>query len=98
MFILKLLPLLSVVFLAACGGSSETVAVTILPSQYRVDDIKSDLATPVVDEVVRRKPKKVHLTLCTSTPPAKIVQFNVELQARLSPKITSGFLDSCPES
>ena len=89
--------LLSVLLLAGCGAA-DPVNVQILPSQYRVGDVKSNLATPVVDEVVRLKPKKVHISSCLSTPPAKVLQFNVELDARLKTTITDGFLKSCPES
>lgn len=89
--------LLSVSLLAGCGAA-DLVHVQILPSQYRVGDVKSNLATPVVDEVVRLKPKKVHISSCLSTPPAKVLQFNVELDARLKTTITGGFFESCPES
>lgn len=81
--------------LAGCGA--KTVNVHILPSQYRVGEVKSALATPVVDEVVRLKPQKVHISTCLTTPPAKVIQFNVELEARLNAKVTGGFFENCPE-
>jgi hypothetical protein len=49
--------LLSVLLLAGCGAA-DPVNVQILPSQYRVGDVKSNLATPVVDEVVRLKARE----------------------------------------
>lgn len=84
--------------LAGCQGASGTVHVQILPSEYRVGDVRSALATPVVDETVRLKPKKVHISMCRSTPYAKVIQFDVELQARHKSKLTMGFYESCPES
>lgn len=90
--------LLSVLLLSGCGGASEPVNVHILPSGYRVGEVKSDLATPAVDEVVRLKPKKVHISQCLSTPPAKVLQFNIEFEARLNAKVTGGIFESCPET
>lgn len=89
---------LSVLMLAGCGGASGTSNVQILPSGYSIGAVKSALATPVVDEVVRLKPKNVHISMSRSTPHAKVIQFNVELQARHDAKITSGFYENCPES
>ncbi|WP_326533815.1 hypothetical protein [Pseudorhodoferax sp.] len=88
----------SVVALAGCGGLSNTANVQILPSQYSIGEVKSALATPVVDEVVRLKPKNVHISMCRSTPNTKVIQFNAELQARLNAKITAGFYEACPEN
>nr|WP_145545691.1 hypothetical protein [Variovorax boronicumulans] len=88
----------AVLVLAGCASSSDTANVQILPSQYSVGEVKSAVATPVVDEVVRLKPKKVHISMCRSTPNAKVIQFNAELQARLDAKITGGFYENCPET
>ena len=85
---------LSIVLLAGC---SKTVNVDVLPSEYRVGDVQSALATPAVDEVVRLKPSRVHISTCLTTPPAKLIQFEVELQARHKTKITGGFFKTCPE-
>lgn len=90
--------LLSAVLLAGCGGASDTLHVQILPSSYSVGAVRSTLATPVVDEVVRLQPKKVHVSSCHSTPPAKIIQFDRELQARSRATVTGGFYETCPES
>lgn len=94
---LKIKFLLSVMLLAGCNGFHNTVNVHILPSEYRTGDVKSSLATPVVDEVVRLNPKNVHISTCLQTPPAKIIQFEVELRARLKTDITGGFFEKCPE-
>lgn len=88
--------LLWLALLAGCGD--DTVHVLILPSQYQVGGVASQLATPAVDEVVRLKPKNVHISTCYSTPPAKVIQFDVELQARLDAKVTGGLFENCPES
>lgn len=94
---LRELVFFSVLALAGCGGLSDSANGQILPSQYSVGEVKSTLATPVVDEVVRLKPKKVHISMCRSTPNAKVIQFNAELQPRLDAKITGGFYENCPE-
>ncbi|CAN7560882.1 hypothetical protein LJR117_005349 [Acidovorax sp. LjRoot117] len=90
--------LFSVALLAGCSTTTETVHVQILPTEYRAGDVASALVTPVVDEVVRLRPDKVHLSMCRSTPNAKVLQFNTELQARSGAKVTAGFYDACPES
>ncbi|HVR52854.1 MAG: hypothetical protein WBH52_18045 [Pseudomonas aeruginosa] len=90
--------LLSALLLAACGSTADTLHVQILPSGYSVGAVRSTLATPVVDEVVRLQPKKVHVSMCRSTPTAKLLQFNTELQARSRAQLTSGFYENCPES
>ena len=88
---------LSALLLVGCGNGFRTVNVHILPSEYRMENVRSSLATPVVDEVVRLKPGKVHLSVCRTTPNAKVIQFEVELQARLETRITGGFFEQCPE-
>ncbi|MDH0867108.1 hypothetical protein [Mitsuaria sp. GD03876] len=73
---------------AGCTGGADRVEVTILPDKYVVGAVTSELATPAVDEVVRLKPREVHIHACTSTPSSRIIQFNVELNARLEAKRT----------
>jgi hypothetical protein len=90
--------LLSMLLVAGCVDSSRPLEVRILPSQYQVGDVKSPLATPVVDEVVRRKPKTVVMAFCGSTPPAKTMQFIDELQARLKTELKGTLLEACPEA
>ncbi|MEG1454669.1 MAG: hypothetical protein RSC66_03745 [Comamonas sp.] len=94
---LKIKLLLSAMLLTGCNGFHNTANVYIFPSEYRTGDVRSTLATPVVDEVVRINPKNVHISMCHETPPAKIIQFEVELQARIKKNITGGFFDKCPE-
>jgi len=90
--------LFSVLLLVGCGDSSRPLDVRILPSEYQVGNVKSSLATPVVDEVVRLKPKKVLMTFCATTPPAKTMQFVDELRARLQTDLKGVLLENCPES
>ena len=79
------------VLLSACTSNREEVEVTISPSQYKVGNVESKLATPVVDEVVKLKPRAVHIHTCTATPPERLLQFNIELDARLEAKKTMSF-------
>jgi hypothetical protein len=90
--------LFSVLLLAGCGGSSTPLDVRILPSEYQVGNVRSPLATPVVDEVVRLKPKHVLMAFCGTTPPAKTIQFITELRARLETDLKGVRLEECPES
>ncbi|MET0349878.1 MAG: hypothetical protein ABW067_08830 [Rhizobacter sp.] len=76
---------------AACSSGHRTVDVTILPTQYRVGEVVSDVAAPVVAEVVRLRPHDVHVHTCHSTPPARVSQFHKELEARLQAKMTLSF-------
>ena len=71
----------------SAGCSQKPVEVIITATEYRVNDITSPLATTVVDEVVRMKPKHVIFISCLNTPPEKILQFDRELVARINPKI-----------
>ena len=89
--------LLCAALLIGCG-EPPPVQVLILPSEYRTGEVTSQLATPVVNEVVRLNPKRVHISSCSATPAAKILQFNVELDARLKTKVTGGLFESCPEA
>ncbi|CAN7607278.1 hypothetical protein LJR069_004506 [Variovorax paradoxus] len=65
--------LLFLIVLAGCVGSSSPVEVRITPDAYQVGDIESPFATPVVDEVVRIKPKQVLILACPQTRPTKII-------------------------
>lgn len=88
--------LLSVLLLAGCEGLSTPLDVWILPSGYQVGNIRSTLATPVVDEVVRLKPKKVLMSFCRTTPQAKTMQFVDELRARLQTDLQGALVENCP--
>jgi hypothetical protein len=91
---------LSAVSLALLAGCSKepTVEFRILPKSYQVGAVKSELATPAVDEVIRVKAKRVLVLTCTTTPPAKVIQFRVELLARAQPKMELSFLkEGCSE-
>jgi hypothetical protein len=90
--------LFSVLLLAGCGDLSKPLDVRIMPSGYQVGDVKSSIATPVVDEVVRLKPKKVLMIFCRTTPQAKTMQFADELRARLQTDLKGVLLENCPES
>jgi starvation-inducible outer membrane lipoprotein len=83
--------------LAGCAASPHTVQVRITPGTYQVDRVQSALATPAVDEVVRIGPERVLMLTCRSTPPAKIIQFEVELRARHQAQLQSVLTDEgCP--
>ncbi|MCU7370793.1 hypothetical protein PEC18_07855 [Paucibacter sp. O1-1] len=86
--------LLSALSLSIVGCSrDDPLIVRILPNRYEVAGIASELATPVVDEVVRRKPRRVHVFVCESTPAKRHVQFITELQARHKADIAGGLLE-----
>lgn len=87
----------SALLVTGCANNAQTVHVQILPTEYRAGDVRSDLATPVVDEVVRQKPKRVQLSMCLSTPPTKAIQLHVELKARLDSTMTAGYYETCPK-
>ncbi|WP_428001233.1 hypothetical protein [Acidovorax sp.] len=74
--------LLALFALAGCSAMTRPLEVHIRPDAYQVGSVKSALATPAVDEVVRVNPRRVLMVTCRSTPPAKIIQFEVELRAR----------------
>lgn len=87
------------VLLAAVGMSTsgcskdEPLTVRIFPKRYEVAGVASELATPAVDEVVRRKPRRVHIYTCMNTPPGRHLQFVVELDARHKAEVAGGFID-----
>jgi hypothetical protein len=78
----------------ALGGCTreEPVLVRIYPDRYETDGVQSSLATPVVDAVVRRQPKVVHIFQCMSGTIDKSNQFWTELNARHKAQIEGGFL------
>ena len=79
--------LLASLAFAGCSASTQSVEVRITPDAYQVGNVKSALATPAVDEVVRINPKKVLMVMCRTTPPEKIIQFETELSARHQAKL-----------
>lgn len=79
------------VVIAGCG-KGPVAEVRILPASYEIGSVKSELATPAVDEVVRVKAANVRILACTSTPPAKVMQFRKELLARVQPEVSFAFL------
>lgn len=89
--------LCSALLLTGCTNSAQPVHVQILPTEYRLGDVQSQLATPVVDEVVRLGPERVQVSMCHSTPAAKVIQFQIELRARLKREMTAGYYQVCPE-
>ncbi|MDM0076975.1 hypothetical protein QTH90_21375 [Variovorax sp. J2P1-59] len=72
---------LASIALAGCFAS-KPVEVRITPSDYQVNKVKSAIATTVVDEVLRIKPRRVLIVACRATRPPKIIQFEQELRAR----------------
>ena len=89
---------LSSVALAGCFAS-KPVEVRITPTAYETGDLKSELATPVVDEVVRLKPKSVLILACRGTRPPKITQFEQELRARHEVELKLTLVDKgCPSA
>ena len=85
------------IILTGCG-KGPSAEVRILPRSYEVGAIKSELATPAVDEVVRMKAGYVLILACTTTPPAKVMQFREELLARAQPEVQLTFIkDGCSQ-
>lgn len=87
----SILCVLTAGLVAGCTGGTDRVEVSIVPSGYIVGSVTSELATPAVDEVVRLKPREVHIHTCAATPPGRVTQFNVELDARHTAKKTLSF-------
>jgi hypothetical protein len=85
--------------LAGCFAS-EPVEVHITPTAYRLGKVESELATPVVDEVIRIKPGQVLIVACRVTKPPRIMQFERELRARHQEvKLTMTLVDEgCPSA
>lgn len=87
-FLRRLRPLAG--FINAC----DPIHVHIHPSEYRTGNVRSACATTVVDEVVRRKPRHVHISACRDTLALKVIEFEVELQRRLDARMTGGILSA----
>lgn len=70
--------------LTACwvGAQQLPAEVVITPDAYHLGAFKSQLATPVVDELVRARPQRILILTCVATPPSKVLQFETELKAR----------------
>ena len=84
--------------LGTSASFAQLLGVVITPDGYAVGDVKSVLATPAVDEVVRISPNRVLMLVCTTTPPAKIIQFEIELTARHKvPRQMARSEKVCPE-
>ena len=78
-------------------AATHTVEVRISPNSYQVGELKSELATPAVNEVLRLNPAKVMMLMCRSTPNAKIIQFERELRARSKAELQGIHTDmACP--
>lgn len=91
------LALAGLLALSGCSDWYQTLEVRITPDAYQVNNVKSALATPAVDEAVRVNPKTVLLVVCLPVPPAKIMQFEKELRARHKAKLQITFTDQgCP--
>ena len=90
--------LLPVVLALWSCSRHEVLTVRILPDHYEVAGLRSVLATPAVDETVKRKPGMVHMYTCLSTPAGKVLQFQTELAARFQGKMGLSFLEQseCP--
>ena len=84
--------------LSGCVASHQTLEVRITPNAYQVGDVKSALATPAVDEVVRINPKRVLMVMCRNTPNAKIIQFEKELRAQYKAELQGTHTEEgCPD-
>ena len=70
------------ILLAGCASQPKEASVSISPNVYRFNEIKSSLATPIVDALVELHPSKILIIKCPGTPNAKIIQFERELRAR----------------
>jgi hypothetical protein len=90
--------LLGASLLWCCGCTGKDVVVQAYPDMYEVGKVRSELATPVVDEAIRLKPKTVLIEACNATPPSRVHQFRDELVARSRAKIFLTFMsaDRCP--
>jgi hypothetical protein len=76
-------------------GDAKTSDVFVFATEYRANNVKSSLATPVVDEVVRQTPERVRIHVCGPSEPPKLVQIRTELSARLSAPIEIHFRSNC---
>lgn len=95
---LRSFTLLAMLTLASSACVAHMVGVVITPDGYEVGGVKWKLATPAVDEVVRQGPTRVLILFCTYTPPAKIIQFQTELEARYkAPVQLASWGKACPD-
>ena len=78
--------------------TGDVVTVRVLPSYYELGGMRSELATPIVDEALRLKPSEVRMHACYTTPATKVIQFQTELAARYKGKIGLAFFEKseCP--
>lgn len=87
-----------IVTILALTGCGKTIEVKVYPKYYEVNELKSELATPIVDAVVNLNPHKIVTQICRNTPPSKLVQFMREIRAKSNATIQSAFIDKdCPE-
>ena len=78
-------------------AATHTVEVRISPNSYQVGELKSELATPAVNEVLRLNPAKVMMLLCRCTADGKIIEFERELRARSKAELQGIHTDmACP--
>lgn len=88
---------LALLALAGCADFTSSVDVRITPDAYQVGSVKSALATPAVDEVMRINPRRVLMVMCRTTPPVKVIQFQTELAARSKAAVQGTHTDEgCP--
>lgn len=84
------------ILLSSC--TPQSIHVRITSDNYRFGNTESKFATPVVDEVVRQKPRSVLIEACFGTPPAKIIQFEIELRARIETVLQLSWADQYCDS
>lgn len=65
-----------------CFSHGESVEVQISNSGYIINNLKSPIATSVVEEITRLKPEKVLILRCPNTPNERIIQFERELRSK----------------
>ncbi|WP_157412452.1 hypothetical protein [Acidovorax sp. Root217] len=96
---LRSITLLAALTLASSACIAQLVGVVVTPDGYEVGGVQWKLATPAVDEVVRLSPTRVLILFCTTTPPAKIIQFETELEARHKvPVQLASWGKACPDN
>ncbi len=87
--------LLLTCFLPACA--ERRVEIQVFPSEYQVGRVRSDIATPAVDEVLRLKPAVVVIQACRSVPPIRTIQLQTELSARTQARLQLQLIsENCP--
>jgi hypothetical protein len=73
---------ISVLALCACTKTPDEAVVKINSTGYKMDRVQSDLATPIVDEIVRVRSSRVIMNACVNISPGKVIQLQRELAAR----------------